>query len=76
MKINSTDGYKWYKSPIMEYVLYAIIIAFFVYFFLNVLFQLLIILVKIGIQYWYVSIGLILVIAFLKRRRGPKNDNT
>ena len=74
MRINSTDGYKWYKSPIMEYVLYAIIIAFFVYFFLNILVRLSIILFKIGIQYWYVSIGLILVIAFLKRRRGLKDE--
>lgn len=60
------------KKDLSKYIMWAIVLAFVCFFFLNVLTKLIIIFSKVLFEYWYVAIIIVLIIIFFKKIRRKK----
>lgn len=69
MRINHSTQDNPKVESYANYILYAILIGVFFYFFLNIVVDLGIVLFQLGVKYYWASILIVLVIIFLKRKK-------
>ncbi len=74
IRFNSMTKYNERPSRLPEFVLYALMLAVFSYFFLNVTFRVGVILVKLAIEYWWASIILLFLFIIIRKFRGKKKS--
>jgi len=60
------------KKSYSIYFIYAILLAIFSFFFLNILFKLGLVLLKIIIRYWWACLVIFLIFLFFKKRGKKK----
>ena len=73
MRVNSLVAEKEKKGKDYKaFIFIAIVIAFVVAFFLDILAKVFVIIIKFLIEHWYYAIGVLLVLLFLRRIKRKK----
>lgn len=74
IRFNSMSKYNERPSRLPEFVLYAVMLAVFSFFFLNVAFMVGVVLVKLIIKYWYVAMILLFILIIIKKFKRKKKS--